>query len=562
MKFFLGIVGLGHHDSAAALVNENGDLLAAAEEERYTRIKFDPSFPKNSINFCLNSTGLKISDISSIGYFFDSKSFFWERFWFALKKPFYLKDYFLKYLKLKKYEGIGKLIKDHYPSFNGRLNFHHHHLCHASSVFFTSPFEKATIVSIDGVGEWETAWFGLGEGTKITKLDSVGWPNSLGEFYASFTQFLGYEANSDEYKVMGMAPYGKPIYYDKIDELIGIDNNHRFKINQKFFDFPIGKQPLYNYKFFSKLFGQPSTYSQNPSDRDKNLAASFQKKLSDCLIDYIKYAVNKTGEKNVCLTGGVAMNCAAVGDLAKSGIVDKIFINFASADDGCAVGAAFLESKNFSNSFSRKENISAYLGNEWSDFEIKKELDKFSLNYSKPVEGIIEKTSLELNNGKVIGWFQGKTEFGQRALGNRSILANPNIKNMKDLINQKIKNRETFRPFAPSILEEELNNYYHTYGNSSPFMTHTFDAKSINSYKIPSVVHVDNTSRVQSVKKDQFYYRLIKSFYNKSNIPVLLNTSFNVNGEPIVNTPEEAIKCFLNTEIDNLSIGSFFCKKN
>ena len=560
MKYFLGLVGLGHHDSAAALVNDSGDLLAAAEEERYTRVKFDSSFPKNSIDFCLKSQNLCIDDIHSIGFFFDSKSFFWKRLKYAIKKPFNLKNYIHKYFKLKKYENIEKLVKKFYPSFKGKVNFHHHHLCHASSVFYCSPFERATIISIDGVGEWETAWFGKGEGKIIKKLGSVEWPNSLGEFYASFTQFLGYVPNFDEYKVMGMAPYGEKKYFDLINNMI-INRKNFFEINEKYFDFPVGKYPLYNQKEFTKLFGPPSDYSKNPSKRDINLSASFQEVLSESFLKYVKNAVNITGIKDVCLTGGVSMNCSAVGDLVKSGIVRNVFLNFASADDGCAIGAAFLESENFSDKFTRKEIKNAFLGNDWSDQEIRDILDKKSINYYVPNEGIIEKTATELHKGNVIGWFQDRTEFGQRALGARSILANPTIKNMKDLINQKIKNRENYRPFAPSVLANEVDNYFFIYVNSSPFMTHTFKAKDEKKDLISAVVHIDGTSRVQSVDEGSIYYDLIKSFYIKSNVPLLLNTSFNVNGMPIVNSPKDAIDCFLSTDIDNLSIGSFFCSK-
>ena len=249
MKYYLGLVCLGHHDSAAALVNEDGKVLVAAEEERYSRIKFDPSFPKHSIDFCLKSSGLKISDISSIGFFFDSPSFFLKRFMFALKNPFHIKSYFLKYLKLKNYENIKSKIKSNYPDYKGKINLHHHHLCHAASVFYSSPFDKATIVSIDGVGEWETAWYGIGDGLKIKKLGSVDWPNSLGVFYASMTQFLGYKENSDEYKVMGMAPYGIPKYYKEVSKMIDIEtDNLSIKLDQGYFDFPIGKYPYYNLK--------------------------------------------------------------------------------------------------------------------------------------------------------------------------------------------------------------------------------------------------------------------------------------------------------------------------
>ena len=257
------------------------------------------------------------------------------------------------------------------------------------------------------------------------------------------------------------------------------------------------------------------------------------------------------------------MNCAAVGELVKSEHINQVYLNFASADDGCAIGAGFLEARNSSKSFNREHVISPFLGNDWNDREIKEILDKFSLKYLNLNKRIIDKTVTELMQGKVVGWFQGKTEFGQRALGARSILANPCIKNMKKIINKKIKNREGFRPFAPSVLDNEAKNFFHLFGNTSPYMTHTFKVKSKIKNKIPSVVHCDGTSRVQMVNKDNdLFYKLIKSFQKKSGVPILLNTSFNINGEPIVNSPEEAIKCFLNTEIDCLSIGSYFISKN
>lgn len=562
MKYFLGLVCLGHHDAAAAIVNEQGVLLAAAEEERYSRIKFDPSFPLDSINFCLKQANIKITDVESIGYFFDSSSFFWQRVLFALKNPKYIKSYARKYLKLKKYNNIGYEINKNFPEYKGKINLHHHHLCHAASVFYTSPFERSTIISIDGVGEWETAWYGVGDRNNIKKIKSISWPNSLGVFYASMTQFLGYKENSDEYKVMGMAPYGEDKYSEQLSNMIRTNDAFDIKINKKYFDFPFGKNPYYNSEKFTKLFGNSNGYKSEPSQRDKDLAFSFQKKLTECFIGLVEQAVKSTGIKDVCVTGGVAMNCAAIGELIKNKNVEKVFLNFASADDGCAIGAAFLEAKNYSQNFSRQKSYSPFLGNDWNDDKIKDILDKYSLKYSFLNKDIVEKTAKELLDGRVIGWFQGRTEFGQRALGNRSILANPCKKNMKDIINKKIKNREKYRPFAPSILYEEAHKFFHLHGNTSPFMTHTFKVKEKIKNKIPSVVHVDNTSRVQMVSKtDGIFYKLIKSFYGYSKVPLILNTSFNVNGEPIVNSPEEAVKCFLNTDIDCLSIGPYFIKK-
>jgi len=466
---------------------------------------------------------------------------------------FFLKKIF----KLNKFKNIKKIFYKEFPEYNGQINLHSHHLCHAANVFFSSPFEKATILSVDGVGEWETTWLGTGSKNEIKKIDSNYWPNSLGEFYASATEFLGYKFNCDEYKVMGMAPLGKPIFYEDICKLVSIVDTS-IKVNESFFQFHLGRTPLYELNKFTSLFGKPSVYSKIPSERDKNLASSFQKLLSEIFCKLVANSIEKTKNKNLCLTGGVSMNCSAVGDLIRKNITENVFLNFASADDGCAIGAAYLECKKNSDKFRRISIKNAFLGDEWGENIIEDHIKEYKLSYSRMDESIFNETAKLLYKDKIIGWFQDGTEFGQRALGARSILASPLNKDMKNLINQKIKNRENYRPFAPSVTLDEANNYFHMYDQSSPFMTHTFKVRDEYVKKIPAVVHVDGTSRVQTVEENNTkFFKLLNEFKKLSNIPILLNTSFNVNGEPIVNTPREAIKCLLNTKIDFLAIGPF-----
>lgn len=563
MGFFLGLVGLGTHDAAAAIVDGNGQLIAAAEEERYTRIKFDPSFPVKSVAFCLKKAGITLNEVDRIGYYLRPQLHLLERAKFAAKNPAHLGGYLRKALKFRKFSSVTNVIRDTL-NYQGHIDLIPHHLCHGTGVFFSSPFEQATLVSIDGVGEWETSWIGTGKGNVVDRLESVVWPDSLGEFYSAVTQFLGYKYDSDEYKVMGLAAYGKPTFAKEFEQLVHLSEDGRFKINRRFFDYPFGAATLFNRKEFERMFGPANPSIQPPSDRDKSFAASAQHRLEECFLEYVRRAVKLTGIRDVCLTGGVAMNCSAVGKVLASGIADRIFIGPASADDGCAIGAAYHLAATHSPTFSRSPLVSPYLGNSFTSAEIEHALNKKGLEYARHHDSIVQYTAGMIANGKVVGWFQGGTEFGQRALGARSILADPRRREMKEIINAKIKYREPYRPFAPSVLEERCEDYFHAYGNTSPYMTHVFRARDGIKDKIPAVVHVDGTSRVQTVSRRThgIYYDLIAKVGEITRHPVILNTSFNVNGQPIVNTPEEAIECYLNTDIDALAIGTFTVEKS
>ena len=550
MKFYLGIVGLGQDNAAAAIVNEYGQVIAAAEEERYTRVKLDSSFPINSIKFCLDTTGIGIEEVTEIGYYFSPNLYRKERIFFALKNTYHLPSLLRKSVKFAKFYLAKQIIRKELK-YKGPISFIQHHLCHAASVFFASSFPEATIVSIDGVGEWETAWIGYGKGGNITHIESTLWPNSLGEVYAAFTQFLGFNYNFDEYKVMGLSAYGSPSYYGQFMDVLKVLGNGKFAVNESYFCYHYGKDILFSGKC-EKLFGKPNKKFTEPSERDKNLAASLQKRTEDCFLAYVSRAVRLTGIRNVCIAGGVALNCVAIGKIIKNRIADSIYLGPASSDAGCALGAAYYLARIRSEKYMRHPLKNAYLGNSFTDGEIKKSLDQFNLNYTDYGDKITDVTAELIAKGKIVGWFQGRTEYGQRALGARSILANPTIPDMKQVINEKVKFRELFRPLAPSVLKEATNQYFDCNGHLSPFMTHTFTAKPEVSKKIPAVIHIDGTARVQTVTKEENgnYYELIKKVGEKTGHPVVLNTSFNIKGEPIVNSPEDAISCFLKTELE------------
>lgn len=561
MTFYLGIVGLGDHDAAAAIVDENGRVLAAAEEERYTRIKFDPSFPVNSIRCCLAAAGITIEDVAEIGYYFEPRLYSTERLVYGIWNLHHIPTLIKKAVKFSKFSLAEQNLRKF--GYKGKISFIPHHLCHAASVFFASPFEQATIVSIDGVGEWETAWIGLGRGKDLIHKESTLWPHSLGMVYAAFTQFLGLKFNSDEYKVMGLAAYGVLSYYDQFKDVLKIDDDMRFTVNDGYFRYPYGSDILFGRRC-ETVFGKPNVRFEEPSSRDKDLAASLQKRVEDCFLSYVTRAVNLTGVRNVCITGGVALNCVAIGKIIESKIADSVYLGPASSDAGCALGAAFYLANSRSSRSRRSTLLNANLGDSFSDETIRTTLDRSNIRYENCGDSIGERTAELIAQGKVIAWFQGRTEYGQRALGARSILANPTIADMKRIINQKVKFREPFRPLAPSIIKEEVDKYFDCRGDASPFMTHTFRAFPGAAQSIPAVIHVDGTARVHTVSHDEnpHYYQLIRAVGQKTGHPVVLNTSFNVKGEPIVNSPLDAINCFTKTELDALAIGRFLVKRD
>lgn len=561
MKFYLGIAGMRDHGAAAAIVNERGELLAASEEERYTRVKFDPSFPINSIRACLVSAGIDMEDISEVGYYYNPRLYKKEKMVFLLKHMHHLPSIIKKAANFSKSYLATEEIKRRL-SYKGPVTPLAHHLCHAASAFFASPFPEATVVSIDGVGEWETSWIGYGKGKGIKHLESLLWPHSLGMVYAAFTQFLGFKYDSDEYKVMGLSAYGSLSYYDSFREMIRVLPDGKFEIKEAYFDYPHW-HPVFCGRKCTRLFGNANKHFAEPSERDKNLAASLQKRTEDVFIAYVKRAVELTGMRKVCLAGGVALNCVAIGEILRRKVADLVYVGPASGDAGCAAGAAYYLASIRSPRYERSPLKNAYLGLSFTDEEVKSVLKRFNLDYKDCGNNTADMAANLIASGKIIGWFQGRTEYGQRALGARSILANPALARMKHDINEKVKYRELFRPLAPSVLEEKAHQYFDCYNNTSPFMTHAFMAKPGVAGKIPAVVHVDGTARAQTVSKEEngIYYDLIEKVGEKIGHPVVLNTSFNIKGEPIVNSPEDAIKCFLKTGLDALVIGRFIVER-
>ncbi len=582
-KKILGISAF-FHDSAAAIIVDK-EIIAAAQEERFSRVKFDSSFPKNAIKYCLNQANLTISDIDEIVYFentylkFDRifsnytnylpKSFF--QFSNAIFSWFSEKLFLEK--NIKKELGWKKEIKKT-----------SHHLSHAASAFYPSPFEDAAIIILDSVGEWACTSIGYGNKNEVKLLKEIKFPNSLGMFYSAFTQFSGFRVNADEYKLMGLAPYGKPKYKEKIlKNIIKINDDGSYKLDLKYFQFHFGYNTIS--PNFEKLFGQKiRKKDEDIREIDCDLAASAQSVLDDIFLKIAITAKKITGSKNVVLAGGVALNCVSNGKLAESKIFQNIWVQPASGDAGGALGAALYLSYLNSNDIKNKTSQEgSFFGPSYSDKEIKTYLDKMKITYSEhnDEKTLINEITKSVIEEKVIGLFNGRMEFGPRALGSRSIIGDPRSTKMQRNMNLKIKYRESFRPFAPAILEEHVNEYFKMdFGNS--FMSFVFPVQNKikistdNNYSsiseklmqkrssLPAITHVDYSARIQTVnsKTNPFFYKIINDFYNKTQCPVLINTSFNVRDEPIVCSYIDALKCFFSSDIDVLILNKFLITKN
>ncbi len=565
----LGIKYGGHDTSAALMID--GKLVAACAQERYTKDKHSRRFPLEAINDCLKIGKINLIDIDEIAYVNDIKTFLKEIYLKpAIKNfsrlKFLIKD-FRKFLRLLNTE---KIVRRELK-YKGKIKFYRHHLCHIASAYYPSGFEKALCLSLDGMAENETGMIAEANSGKINILNAKNlYPDSLGLFYSAITDFLGWKHHCDEGIIMGLAPYGNPheiisntnkSYKEVFDEILIEKNEFEFKINLDFIDYYTTRNKWVTEKF-KKIFGEKRKYSDPLTDHHKNIAAALQLKLENLVINKLKAAKEKYGYKKLCLSGGVALNCSMNGKIEQSRIFDEIYVQPASADDGCAIGACYLANfRNNKKKFFSKSNYNSYLGSRYSDDEIEIELKNLKLDYSKSLN-IFRETAEELSKGKIIGWFQGAAEFGPRALGNRSILCKPYPAEMKDYLNNQVKFRESFRPFAPAILSEYQRDFFEI--NQDSF--HMLIASKVKEDKkgtIPAVVHVDRSARVQTVNENsnKKFYNLLKEFNNLTNIPVLLNTSFNVKGQPIVNNPRDAIETFKKTKIDVLSIGNFLLKK-
>jgi carbamoyltransferase len=558
--YILGI-SCYYHDSAACLV-QDGRVVAAAQEERFTRIKHDQEFPVNAVRYCLREAGITIDQVDYVG-FYDKPLIKFERILYTYLGTF--PKSFPSFIKavplwLRKKLWIPHTIKKEL-GYEGEVLMIEHHMSHAASTFLVSPFEESAIVTVDGVGEWATSTVGKGEGNDIELLKEIRFPHSLGLLYSAFTYYLGFKVNSAEYKVMGLAPYGTPKYYDKMMELVTIDEDGSFKMNMRYFAYDYGLR-MTNGRF-NRLFGRPVRQPESKLEQfHMDVAASVQKVTEDIVLRMSNHAHELTGSKNLCLAGGVALNCVANGKVLREGPFDELFIQPAAGDAGGAVGVAvYLYHTVLKHP---REHIweHAYLGPSFSTEDVRQFLDKTGAVYQELDEvQILDRTADAIADQKVVGWFQGRMEFGPRALGNRSILADARNPENKDVVNMKIKFRESFRPFAPSVLEERLSDYFEL-DQPSPYMLLVAQVREDNR-TIPSVTHVDGSARIQSVARgtNPLYYDLVKRFEEKTGCAVIINTSFNVRGEPIVCTPNDGYLCFMRTNMDVLVMDRFYMEK-
>ena len=595
MTFILGISAF-YHDSAAALIKD-GEIIAAAQEERFTRKKHDSGYPENAVNFVLNFAKINLSKVDHI-VFYEKPFLKFERLLetyvafapkgfasFAKAMPIWLRE------KLFQKKLIIDYLKLHDKNFKdeNKILFSEHHLSHAASAFYPSPFNDAIVLTADGVGEWATTTIAIGTGDKLEIKKELHFPHSLGLLYSAFTYYTGFKVNSGEYKLMGLAPYGKPKYIDQIlNYLIDLKDDGTFILDQKYFNYSTGLT-MTNEKF-DNLFGNPP----RKPEKDKitqfhmDIAASIQHVTEKIMLMLARSLKAEYKLSNLCLAGGVALNCVANGKILNEKIFENIWVQPAAGDAGGSLGAALaywhIDLKKERKNVTEDNMQGSYLGNSFEEEEIKKTLNEIGAEYKIMTENdIIEKTAIEISNGKAIGWFQGRMEFGPRALGNRSILGDPRSDKMQKNLNLKVKYRESFRPFAPSVLKEDVSNWFEL-NTDSPYMLFVSNIKSekiikitedekklfgidllnIKRSEIPAVTHIDYSARIQTVYEEtnKKYYKLIKKFKQITNCPVLINTSFNIRGEPIVNTPQDAFNCFMGTELDVLVIGNYYLEKS
>ena len=596
MKSILGISAF-YHDSAAAVLID-GKIIAAAQEERFTRKKHDPSYPYNSIKYVLSEAKLDLNQIDQI-VFYEKPFLKFERLLetylafaprgftsFLMSMPLWLKE------KLFQKKFLFDQLKRNDKNFNDidKISFSEHHFSHAASAFYPSPFEEAVILTLDGVGEWATSTLAIGKNNKISIIKEIHFPHSIGLLYSAFTYYTGFKVNSGEYKVMGLAPYGEPKYTDLIlKELVDVKEDGSFRLNMNYFNFATGLT-MTNEKF-SKLFGQKvrDPNKELLTQFHMDIASSIQKVIEKIVLNLVKSIQKETKIKNLCLAGGVALNCVANGKIVKNNIFENVWIQPASGDAGGSIGAAlgfwYQELSSLRKLNTSSDSMSgSYLGPKFDEKTIEINLKKLGANFTKlNDQNLYTKIANDLKNGKIIGWFQGRMEFGPRALGGRSIIADPRSEKMQKNLNLKIKYRESFRPFAPSILREDLNDWFEL-DCDSPYMLLVADVKksiqiqetennqklfgierlNLKRSSIPAVTHIDYSARIQTVHKETNpkYYNLLQNFKKLTNCPVLVNTSFNIRGEPIVCSVEDAFKCFMGTELDVLVCENFVLYKH
>ncbi|MDT7541204.1 MAG: carbamoyltransferase [Acidobacteriota bacterium] len=560
MSYALGIICYGRHESAAVVV-ESGRVVAAAEEERFSRRKFDADFPARSIDFCLRQAGISATDLIAVGYGFDPRRRLFAKAAYAARR-FPLSAALINsgWRLSRKMNGIERDLRQRI-GYDGKVFRFNHHLCHAASTFFASPFDTAAILTLDGAGDWESAWWGKGAGTRIDAGQSIDWPQSLGHVYSAFTEYLGFEPFADEYKVMGLAAYGEPRYLREMSEIFH-ETPRGYHVDLSYFNFQSARPPRYSRKLIER-FGPPLTNTDGyVPQRYRDVAASAQRQLERIVSHLARRVVEATGERKLCLAGGVAMNSLANGRLLAEGVVDELYVPPCASDAGVALGAAYLAHLKMTGTLERAELKTAALGPEYDDAQTLEAINGRGLN-ARAVNDPASEAARLVAEGKIVGWFQGRMEFGQRALGNRSILADPRRAEMKETVNARIKFREPFRPFAPSVLAERAPEYFDD-ARGNYFMTRVCPVRADKREVIPAVTHVDGTARVQTVERETspLYWKLIKIFSELTSVPVVLNTSFNVKGQPIVNTPSEAVETFLATALDALVCGNYLITRN
>ncbi len=574
-----------YHDSAAALVRD-GDIVAAAQEERFTRRKHDPRFPENAVAYCLREAGVSIDQVDFIVYH-DKPLIKFERLlmtqlgvapmgWAAFldQMPPWLKE------KLFTRRVIQKTL-----GYSGKILFTTHHQSHAAAAFFPSPFEEAAVLTLDGVGEWATSTYGVGRGNQVNILKEINFPHSLGLLYSAFTYFTGFKVNSGEYKLMGLAPYGEPKYVDLIKrELIDIKPDGSYRLNMKYFDFCRGQRMTNS--AFAGLFGGPRRKPESKiAQREMDLARSIQEVTEEVMLSMARHMHRETGMKNLCIAGGVALNCVANGRLLREGPFEDIWIQPAAGDAGNALGCALFAWHHLMNKprvADARRQKATYLGPSFPDAEIQSYLDREAIPYERLDSALPGRVADLIASENVVGWFEGRMEFGPRALGARSILGDPRSRAMQSVLNLKIKFRESFRPFAPAVLREHVSECFEM-DCESPYMLLVADVKKerlaplgpedrqregfdklrVVRSDLPAITHVDNSARIQTVTvaDHPVYGEMIQKFYEKTGCPVVINTSFNVRGEPIVCTPEQAYTCFMRTNMDYLALGPFLLDK-
>ncbi len=582
------------HDAAAALLKD-GDLVGAAEEERFTRKKHDYDFPAHAIQFCLRKAGIQSRELDYV-VFFEKPLVKFERILVTVLQTFpksrrVFQESMMSWLGEKLW--IKSLIKDRLGIPADKILFSEHHLSHGASAFFCSPYQEAAILTVDGVGEWATASYGKGNGTSIQTLSEIRFPHSLGLLYSAFTAFLGFEVNEGEYKVMGMAPFGKPRYIDKVYKLIHVEKDGSFELDLAYFSFYYSPDRTFNRKFeelfgpprpvesyfFTANSGYPAYFGAKPADYEAlatqnqyyaDIAASIQTVTEEVLLKMANHLYKETGLKNLCMAGGVALNSVANGRILRETPFESIYVQPSAGDGGGAIGAALYAYHTVLGNPRKFVMEHAYWGEEYSPGGIEKFLQETGIPYQRhdDEEKLLEQVVDQLGKGKVVGWFQGRFEWGPRALGNRSILADPRNPDMKDIVNTKIKFREPYRPFAPTVLVEKASDFFDLPDPAAHyparFMLYVVDVKQEKRDLIPVITHVDGTGRVQTVSRTiaPRFYRLIELFGEATGVPLILNTSFNLKGEPIVNTPVEAFNTFAKSGMDLLVLDHCIIEKD